>query len=84
MYKQTGGYKVLVFFWCLPALVILSVYRAYFHSFVTLPSEYYLIGGISDLPNRPDINVYLFQGATFDVYLSVKSTCRNLLSPKLI
>ena len=65
------NYKFFALFWFLPVLVIFTIYRAHFHALVVRPMEYYLISGISQLPQRPDVKVHVFKDAVADEFFSV-------------
>lgn len=65
-------FHLMILFWIFPAsFVLVKVYSSEILSMSTVPNEDVLIKGISELPNRPDVTVYVYLGSNTDIFFSV-------------
>lgn len=54
-------------------MVLVTLYKAIFFALLTVPQYDYLIGGITDLPDRPDVTVYVVKGTSIDDFFLVSN-----------
>ena len=77
--RFSSVYRQMALFWCLPAVVLSTGYRALLFSLMSFPQYDYLIGGINDLPQREnDVNVYVLKGTSIDDFFIVNSKLNDI------
>ena len=65
-------YRISTILWSFPAsLVLVCVYKAVYLSLLAFPAWQYLVSGISDLPNHPEIQVFTYKGSTTEEFFLV-------------
>ncbi len=63
--------RMFVILWCLPLRILLEVYKGSLQSMLTVPLQMYSIQSINELPNRPEISVYVWKGSAIDELMVV-------------
>ncbi len=65
-------YRWMTVFWIFPAsFVLIKVYTSVILSMSAVPYDDFLIKGISELPSRPDVTVFVYLGSNTDIFFSV-------------
>ncbi len=75
--KSGRVYRWIAVVWCFPiSSRLIQVYGSVILSMLAAPNEVSLIR-LEDLPNRPDVTVYVYRGSNADIYFSVHYTVNN-------
>ena len=70
--RPSWMYRWMTSFWIFPiSLVFIKIYTSMMLCMSAVPNEISLIKGIGELPNRPDVRVYVYLGSNTDYFFSV-------------
>ncbi len=79
--RPSWVYRCIAYFWCFSSCIILTkVYSNVVLSMLASPDYLVLVRAIHELPNKPDVVVYVYGGSNTDIYFSV----RNLLCSPIL